>query len=163
MIDLDRFKHINDTYGHAAGDRALMRMADALKRACAERNDFLARIGGDEFVLLCQRESEDEVRQTVDRLRGHLEALNALSDEPFDVAFQRRLGRVRQGGPHERRSRAHRRRPAYVRHQIRPRAHARAKGDEPARRPGAQRAAEAGIAADLISIRGNVRFRGLLF
>ena len=87
MLDLDRLKHINDTYGHAAGDLALMRMADALKRACAERNDFLARIGGDEFVLLCQRESEEEVRQTVDRLRGHLEALNALNDEPFEVAF----------------------------------------------------------------------------
>ena len=87
MIDLDRFKHINDTYGHAAGDRALMRMAEALKRACAERNDFLARIGGDEFVLLCQREGEEGVRQTIDRLRGHLEALNALRDEPFDVLF----------------------------------------------------------------------------
>ena len=87
MIDLDLFKHINDTYGHAAGDRALMRMAEALKRACAERNDFLARIGGDEFVLLCQRESEEGVRQTIDRLRGHLEALNALRDEPFDVLF----------------------------------------------------------------------------
>ena len=87
MLDLDRLKHINDTSGHAAGDRALMRMADALKRACAERNDFLARIGGDEFVLLCLRESEDEVRQTVDRLRDCLEALNALNDEPFAVAF----------------------------------------------------------------------------
>ena len=87
MLDLDRLKHINDTYGHAAGDRALMRMADALKRVCAERNDFLARIGGDEFVLLCLRESEDEVRQTVDRLRDCLEALNALNDEPFAVAF----------------------------------------------------------------------------
>lgn len=87
MVDLDRFKHINDTYGHAAGDRALMRMAEALKCACAEHNDFLARIGGDEFVLLCQRESEDEMRETVARLRSHLEALNRLSNDPFDVAF----------------------------------------------------------------------------
>lgn len=87
MIDLDRLKHINDTHGHAAGDRALMRMADALKRACAERNDFLARIGGDEFVLLCQRESEGEVQKTIALLRRHLEELNRLSSEPFDVAF----------------------------------------------------------------------------
>lgn len=87
MVDLDRFKHINDTYGHTVGDRALMRMAEALKRACAEHNDFLARIGGDEFVLLCQRESEEEVRETVALLRGHLEALNRLSDDPFNLAF----------------------------------------------------------------------------
>ena len=87
VLDLDRFKHINDTYGHAAGDRALMRMAEALKRACAGRNDFIARIGGDEFVLLCQRGGEEEMRHTVDHLRAHLEALNAVGDEPFRVAF----------------------------------------------------------------------------
>ena len=48
---------------------------------------YTVQYAGDEFVLLCQRESEEEVRQTVDRLRGHLEAFNALNDEPFEVAF----------------------------------------------------------------------------
>ena len=49
-IDIDRFKEINDTYGHKEGDRALQTVADALKE-CFRKTDIIARIGGDEFVL----------------------------------------------------------------------------------------------------------------
>jgi diguanylate cyclase (GGDEF)-like protein/PAS domain S-box-containing protein len=51
MIDLDRFKEINDTYGHQAGDQLLME-AGARIRAISRDSDFVARIGGDEFALL---------------------------------------------------------------------------------------------------------------
>lgn len=57
-IDLDRFKDINDTLGHAAGDEVLKRTAAAL-RAHAPADDFIARIGGDEFVLLSRRDREE--------------------------------------------------------------------------------------------------------
>ncbi|RDI98038.1 sensor domain-containing diguanylate cyclase [Dyella solisilvae] len=52
MIDVDFFKHINDTYGHAAGDVALTEVANRLK-ANIRKTDLVARLGGDEFVVLC--------------------------------------------------------------------------------------------------------------
>ncbi len=51
VLDIDRFKEINDTYGHDIGDEMLKEFAMRVKRAI-RKNDFLARIGGDEFVIL---------------------------------------------------------------------------------------------------------------
>lgn len=52
MIDLDLFKQINDTYGHPTGDRALVLAANALRGCVSGRKSFIARIGGDEFLIL---------------------------------------------------------------------------------------------------------------
>lgn len=52
ILDIDDFKRINDTFGHAEGDRALVAASDALKKALAGNGGFLARIGGDEFAVL---------------------------------------------------------------------------------------------------------------
>ncbi len=62
MIDIDRFKSINDTYGHSEGDRALVIAAEALKEVCdsARCSAFLGRYGGDEFTIIIKTEGEEE-------------------------------------------------------------------------------------------------------
>lgn len=52
LIDLDHFKKLNDTHGHAFGDRCLIEAAQALRRACARGSDMVARYGGEEFIAL---------------------------------------------------------------------------------------------------------------
>jgi len=52
LIDLDNFKEINDTYGHAAGDEVLRAVGDCLARSFIRKSDFTARYGGDEFAVI---------------------------------------------------------------------------------------------------------------
>ncbi len=59
-IDLDRFKQINDTLGHAAGDKTLVHAANILSRN-VRASDFVARVGGDEFVILCTSRLDKQI------------------------------------------------------------------------------------------------------
>ncbi|MGM0434922.1 MAG: diguanylate cyclase, partial [Pseudomonadota bacterium] len=68
VIDLDRFKQINDTYGHTAGDDVLLTIGSSLQ-ALTRAADTVARIGGDEFVLLLEGIQKDK---DLDRLRADL-------------------------------------------------------------------------------------------
>jgi diguanylate cyclase (GGDEF)-like protein len=69
IIDLDRFKAINDTFGHAAGDSVLREFA-ALTRVHLRRDDALARLGGEEFAVLLPRTSLADARRVAERLRS---------------------------------------------------------------------------------------------
>ena len=70
-LDLDRFKPVNDRFGHAAGDRLLAELAGRLRSALRSREhweDSAARLGGDEFVLLLRAGTLDEARMAVERV-----------------------------------------------------------------------------------------------
>lgn len=67
MVDVDHFKQINDTYGHMEGDRALVLVSRALKKACSRLkiSIFLCRYGGDEFLMIAQTRKPDDVLRVV--------------------------------------------------------------------------------------------------
>ncbi|HBC58291.1 MAG TPA: hypothetical protein DCZ03_14115 [Gammaproteobacteria bacterium] len=68
VIDVNGLKHINDTYGHEEGDRAIILVAKMLRRVSRE-SDVVARMGGDEFVLLCPGTSKKEASVLLERIR----------------------------------------------------------------------------------------------
>ena len=74
MLDIDRFKRLNDAHGHQAGDEVLRRVADLLSEHC-RKYDTVARYGGEEFALILPTTDRAETRLIVDRLRRQVEAI----------------------------------------------------------------------------------------
>ncbi len=89
LFDCDRFKTINDTYGHAKGDRVLTIIADALVMAL-RANDRLYRLGGDEFATFLSRTTPAQAKQIAQRCQSLLDA-SAFSDlginEPVGISI----------------------------------------------------------------------------
>ena len=71
FADLDGFKAINDSLGHAAGDEVLIAVSDRLRSELRE-TDLLARFGGDEFVVICEDTDEASAREVTERLRSRV-------------------------------------------------------------------------------------------
>jgi len=77
VVDIDHFKQINDTYGHAGGDIVLREAAHSL-RASARREDSVCRIGGEEFLVICPGTDLKAAMRSAERLRSSLEAKQIL-------------------------------------------------------------------------------------
>lgn len=72
LVDLDHFKNINDSYGHAAGDAVLRDFAD-LARQALRQSDLVGRIGGEEFLMVFPATSVDDAAAAVERIRCSLD------------------------------------------------------------------------------------------
>ena len=87
LLDLDKFKTINDTYGHIVGDDALIHAANLLRGSCKRKEDFVARLGGDEFVIIGQCNEEASVEKIVNRMQEVAEEFNRTSEKPYKLSF----------------------------------------------------------------------------
>ncbi len=74
ILDIDNFKHYNDTYGHQAGDRCLRKVAQLLHNLM-EQGIFCARYGGDEFIILYENMSDEEILKVTRKLKQDVVAL----------------------------------------------------------------------------------------
>ena len=89
FVDIDGLKRINDSFGHKAGDDALVHVASALGGA-VRKSDCVARLGGDEFGILLAHADEDSARETAVRLTRQIEADETCCDGntlPLGVAI----------------------------------------------------------------------------
>lgn len=80
LLDIDYFKQVNDNFGHAVGDEVLKIFYRACKMA-ARTSDVVARIGGEEFVIILPKTHEENAYQFAERLRAKIEALEVKIDE----------------------------------------------------------------------------------
>lgn len=93
VLDIDLFKIINDNYGHATGDRALI----AFTQACLESLraiDVLGRVGGDEFAVLLPNIASEEVLIVAERIRQAIETSEVLNDDNIPVQMTSSIGVV---------------------------------------------------------------------
>ena len=86
LMDLDRFKFVNDFYGHLEGDVVLQRVGHILEQNC-RRSDVVARYGGDEFVILMPETAVEQARQLANKLRGWIASDPLLRDKNITASF----------------------------------------------------------------------------
>jgi len=86
FVDIDHFKSINDTFGHEEGDRALKELARLLQRTF-RRSDVVARIGGDEFIIMMPEINPEGMQIVLDRVRTNFAAFNQDSGFPWRLSI----------------------------------------------------------------------------
>lgn len=95
LTDIDRFKHVNDTYGHAAGDAVLKAFARTLESSI-RGSDFLARYGGEEFVLLLPNTGIEEATALAERMREATRSVH-IPETPIGITASFGVTLARRG------------------------------------------------------------------
>lgn len=92
MLDLNDFKSINDKYGHIEGDKALLRSSELIKQVCGKDKNrpFIARYGGDEFILVVKTAEEKDIKELADNLKKAFKEEN--ENNPKDYEFSACVG-----------------------------------------------------------------------
>ena len=86
LLDLDKFKEINDKFGHDVGDEALQDTVEILQ-SNLRRDDFLARYGGDEFLIVMDIHTPELLEATIQRLKISFNEFNLISQKPYTLSF----------------------------------------------------------------------------
>lgn len=96
MVDADKFKSINDTYGHIEGDIALKRIAEAMKLGTFRWKDKvnLSRYGGDEFVIMAKGITDEDASEIRNKVTENLKELNKKAASPYDVCVSIGIAKV---------------------------------------------------------------------
>ena len=102
FIDMDRFKLINDTYGHLEGDKALIRVAKALKICCGpvEKRPYIARYGGDEFIIIMETSDRVKVDSLCEAIREKTAELNKEAEAPYELRLTIGVSEFQEGMGH---------------------------------------------------------------
>ena len=97
MIDIDKFKIINDQYGHISGDEALVVFSEVIRQS-VRSTDFIARYGGDEFVILIDCEHRKDVDHVLNRIKKHLDEINQTGELRYNLDFSYGSSFFREAG-----------------------------------------------------------------
>jgi len=86
MMDIDKFKMVNDTYGHGVGDEVIKLVTKTISENLLECSIF-GRIGGEEFAAICHSEDSDDIFKKIENIREKIENLQVITDDGSVVKF----------------------------------------------------------------------------
>ncbi len=87
LMDINKFKSINDAYGHVTGDEVLREVSDRIKVVFGAEQAFLARYGGDEFVIILKSNTPEEAMDTIRRLQESVAGIRWGGGKPWEITL----------------------------------------------------------------------------